>query len=189
MSSARFLQEPVVKTLEPHPPVPARRGGAVKAITLHQPWASLIAAGIKTIETRSWAPPRRLIGQRIAIHASRKREVSGKLHPETLLAVLDLFGHGWSDRIPLGAVVATALLKDARQVGFQRYVGRVLASSPSYTGWIEPDPYGDFSVGRWLWILTDIQKVEPLVPARGRQGLWDWCPDMEEYQHARGKAL
>ena len=114
----------------------------MKALTLYQPWASLIAHGVKTIETRSWAPPRRLIGQRIAIHAGRKREVSRNLHPETLHAVLDLFGNGWGDRIPLGAIVATALLTDVRQTGFQRHVGRVLASSESYTGLVEPDPHG-----------------------------------------------
>ena len=150
----------------------------MKALTLYQPWASLIAHGVKSIETRSWSPPRSLIGQRIAIHASRKREVSGKLHPETLRAVLDLFGHGWGDQIPLGAVVATALLADARQVAVQR-AGRVLAASPSYTGWVEPDPYGDFSTGRWLWLLEDVEPCNPPVPAVGHQGLWDWRPDGE----------
>ena len=151
----------------------------MKAITLHQPWASLIAHGVKSIETRSWAPPRSLIGQRIAIHAGRTREVSGKLHPETLRAVLDLFGNGWGDRIPLGAIVATALLEDARQVGFQRYAGRVLASSLSHTGWVELDPYGDFSTGRWLWFLVDVEPCNPPVPAVGHQGLWNWKPDGE----------
>ena len=149
----------------------------MKALTLHQPWASLIACGLKTIETRDWPPPRRLIGQRIAIHAGRKREVSGNLHPESLRAVLDLFGNGWGGRIPLGAIVATALLEDARQVGFQRYAGRVLASSPSHTGWVEPDPHGDFSTGRWLWFLTDVEPCNPPVPAVGHQGLWDWKPN------------
>ena len=155
----------------------------MKAITLHQPWASLIACGLKTIETRDWRPPRAVIGERIAIHAAKRQPDSWEWDDNIRLAV-----EHWDD-IPLGAVVATALLVDARQVGLQTYMGKVLASSPSYTGWVEPDPYGDFSVGRWLWMLTDIQKVEPLVPARGRQGLWDWCPDMEEYRHARGKAL
>jgi hypothetical protein len=27
---------------------------AMKALSLHQPWASLIALGVKRIETRSW---------------------------------------------------------------------------------------------------------------------------------------
>ena len=30
----------------------------MKAISLWQPWASLVAEGVKTIETRSWAPPK-----------------------------------------------------------------------------------------------------------------------------------
>ena len=40
-------------------------------ITLHQPWASLIALGIKTVETRSWPAPARLVGQTIAVHAGK----------------------------------------------------------------------------------------------------------------------
>ena len=42
------------------------------AITLHQPWASLIALGLKTVETRSWPAPARLVGQRIAVHAGKR---------------------------------------------------------------------------------------------------------------------
>ena len=43
----------------------------MKAISLWQPWASLIAIGAKSIETRSWPAPRALIGDRIAIHAAK----------------------------------------------------------------------------------------------------------------------
>lgn len=41
----------------------------MKAITLWQPWASLIACGAKTIETRSWGTPYR---GPLAIHASKR---------------------------------------------------------------------------------------------------------------------
>ena len=44
----------------------------MKALTLHQPWATLIAAGVKTMETRSWGPPESLIGHRIALHAGKQ---------------------------------------------------------------------------------------------------------------------
>ena len=33
----------------------APAGAPIKALTLHQPWASLMAWGVKTIETRGWA--------------------------------------------------------------------------------------------------------------------------------------
>ena len=45
----------------------------MKALTLHQPWASLIAEGPKTVETRSWSAPAWVIGQRIAIHAGKRQ--------------------------------------------------------------------------------------------------------------------
>lgn len=47
----------------------------MKAITLHAPYATLIANGTKTIETRGWerGPPKWLIGERIAIHQALNR--------------------------------------------------------------------------------------------------------------------
>jgi len=45
----------------------------LKAITILQPWASLIACGAKQIETRSWATKYR--GQ-LAIHAGKQKSGS-----------------------------------------------------------------------------------------------------------------
>lgn len=42
----------------------------MKALTLHQPWASLVALGVKRIETRSWSTSYR---GALAIHAGLKR--------------------------------------------------------------------------------------------------------------------
>ena len=166
----------------------------MKALTLHQPWASLIAHGVKSIETRSWPPPREIVGDRIAIHAGKRDPDSWEWNDDIRLAC-----EHWDFDIPLGVVVATARLAEVRKVTQNPRLRRwepdyryVLATSRISTlehREIKIDSFGDFSLGRWLWMLTDIQKVEPLVPARGRQGFWDWCPDMEEYRHARGKVL
>lgn len=42
----------------------------MKALTLHQPWASLIALGVKTVETRSWSTAYR---GPLAIHAAKRK--------------------------------------------------------------------------------------------------------------------
>jgi hypothetical protein len=34
-------------------------------------------------------------------------------------------------------------------------------------------PYGDYTPGRFAWLLADIEAIEP-VEARGRQQLWEW---------------
>lgn len=42
----------------------------MKAISIKQPWASLIAHGIKDIENRTWKCPQKYIGKMVLIHAS-----------------------------------------------------------------------------------------------------------------------
>ena len=39
----------------------------MKAITIKQPWASLIVHGIKDIENRTWPCPKKYLGQRVLI--------------------------------------------------------------------------------------------------------------------------
>lgn len=97
----------------------------MKVLTLHQPWASLVALGVKTIETRSWRAPESLLCEPIAIHAAARRPCS----PGTSLEVADydavwtqdegwILGHARCDDgthgawwpLPLGAIVATAVV-------------------------------------------------------------------------------
>lgn len=51
---------------------------SIPVLTLHQPWATLIALGVKTIETRSWSTKYR---GPIAIHAGTKRPPMMHLPP------------------------------------------------------------------------------------------------------------
>ena len=141
----------------------------MKAISLHQPWATAIKEEIKFCETRSWKPPARLIGERVAIHAAKRK-------PSVEFQALRDKGYGVSQSIPLGAVVATAKLENYCLVD-RHEDGGVWASG------LVPgrgrqrfriDDYGDFSVGRYLWLLIDVEVVEPPVPARGYQGFWEW---------------
>lgn len=166
----------------------------MKALTLWQPWASLIAVGVKTIETRSWAAPKSLIGQRIAIHAAKR-------YPAPFQD--DLIGDfRIMEDIPLGAVVATVQLAGCVQVDpsvlWHNLAKRLDGSHPVENhGWgtvgpawrwiyvaDEADrpnlfiaeqerPYGDFTLGRWLWLLDDTEQLDKPLPATGRQGLWD----------------
>jgi len=107
----------------------------IRCMTLHQPWASLVAEGIKTIETRGRAHPwRSAIGERIGIHAAigerwspgrrfgdwsayRTDEHDG---PRLTRSNPDYRVEG-GDRpdqsllhipLPLGAIVATCILSD-----------------------------------------------------------------------------
>lgn len=51
---------------------------STSTVTLHQPWATLIALGVKAIETRSWPAPASAVGERLLIHAAAKPPYEGQ---------------------------------------------------------------------------------------------------------------
>ena len=151
----------------------------MKALTLWQPWASLVACEAKPFETRRWAPPEALIGERIAIHAGKAKPAA--LLPEvrrSMERALNLEQRNWS-RLPFGAVVCTATLAGAYQVQRLDVVGwtvefrRALPGSAPLAA-VTADHFGDYRQARWCWHLTEVEALDPPVRARGRQGLWDW---------------
>ncbi len=150
----------------------------MRALTLHQPWATLVAERYKGAETRDRPAPKTLIGSRIAIHAARRRprhqEWNGQV--EEIASQLEL---------PLGAIVATARLErcvrvlsagftglevraDTRKVWVVDRFGR--EDRDAYL--IDSDPYGEYSEGRWIWMLSGVRRVNPPIEARGRRGMW-----------------
>ena len=153
------------------------------AITLWQPWASLIAEGVKQYETRSWKPPWHLIGQRIAIHAA-KRKITTEPYPFGLPS--DVFhemdkryGRMWWNILPYGAIVATAELagffhiegyadKDQKQVIGVWEDRQVIGQKET----IDTDPFGDYSPGRYAWLLQSVTKLHEPVSVRGGQRFW-----------------
>lgn len=131
----------------------------MKALTLWQPWAQLIAVGAKSYETRSWPAPRNLIGQRIAIHAAKRwdRDLQAICLEEPFRSALLEFSSP-SD-LPRGVVVATA---------------RLLECFP--TSSLNPSraerSFGDWGPGRYAWLLVDVDRLKKPIPARGAQGIW-----------------
>lgn len=96
----------------------------IRAVTLWEPWASLVALGVKTIETRSWPAPKATIGERLLIHAAKRSFGIGSPTAEVVrsfpLETYRRLGHGlkpthhvdpeMGDNYPLGCVVASATL-------------------------------------------------------------------------------
>jgi|GEM_PF-1821147 len=177
-----------------------------KVLSLWQPWASLVAMGVKTIETRSWRAPQALIGKRIAIHAAKTP--SGGIRWLGPYQYYVGRGGAWMCEgsvglniglvLPLGAIVATARLAGCVPMsvfpmpnGARRWLwvppGRADLNYSTDDGaeHFERDcsgqlPYGDFRDGRWAWLLEDVQPLAEPVPFKGGQGLtktWE-VPDV-----------
>lgn len=141
----------------------------MRAMSLHQPWASLVAHGLKRIETRGPRPTKRYRGP-LLVHAAKKwtRKEFDALHRIYSQHVAPLNACGFGDWLagtppPLGAIVAVARVVDIREM------------TPEWIA--EQTPLelaiGDWQPGRYGWVLEDVQRLEPAIALRGRQGLWE----------------
>lgn len=161
----------------------------MKALTLHQPWAQLVAVGAKTVETRSWTT--RYRGS-LAIHAGKSKGAT------ECSECWDRLREDWdmSVDLPLGAVIAvcqlvavlpTDELDPSDRFHTSEYPdmsdGELLTEGltgatllPRNQRWkLEENwPLGDFSPGRFAWLLGNIQPLPRPIEARGFQGLWTW---------------
>jgi hypothetical protein len=151
----------------------------MRALTLTQPWAGLVASGIKLVENR----PRRMIkssdfGTRFAIHASRQIDEDvydriAEIAPDILKRVkVPGVGEHWE--IPCfrdwyrlsrdtSAVIAVATLD------------RIVTGNASRL---------DAEQRRWYfgpigYVLRDVVALKSPVPCRGFQGFWTLPGDVE----------
>ena len=136
----------------------------MKAITISQPYATLIADGRKWVENRNWQTHYR--GE-LAIHAGKGTQYATK-------ARLELGGY------PLGKVIATCqlvacvhmeTLKDS--IGNDSLQDSLIAELGGYRT-IEEVLTHQFAEGDWCWILHDIKKLAEPIAATGKQGFWEW---------------
>ncbi|MET0373983.1 MAG: ASCH domain-containing protein [Rhizorhabdus sp.] len=130
----------------------------MRAVSLWQPWASAVAVGNKSIETRHWTTKYR---GPIAIHAAKRwardeREFASVEHALGRLP----------KRLPLGAYVAVADLVDVKTTE-----ELLLTIGP-----VEKI-YGNYGDGRFGWVLQNVRALKEPVPGIGRQGFWSLSPN------------
>lgn len=137
----------------------------MKALSLTQPWATLIAIGAKCIETRSWGTAFR---GPLAIHASKgfPRDCQELCATEPFLAVLKAAGFTNTKQLPVGRVVAVARLLDV--VGTNDVMDDVMELTCPHEL-----AFGDYAPGRFAWLLDGVVELAEPIPCKGALGLWD----------------
>jgi hypothetical protein len=150
----------------------------MKALTVYQPWASLIILGLKLHEFRGWPAPRFVRGQRVIIHAAARPVRYGEV-AEIIESIyrspatcgmkpgptLDLL-EDWCRRtainrvgiFPLSACLGTVLLGEPRRCG------ELFAGEP------------DIDARMWAWPVSAPERWRVPVAGKGAQGFWDWRP-------------
>jgi len=144
----------------------------MKAITIQQPWATLVALGEKRFETRSWKTGHR---GPLAIHAGQTVDKAA-CRQEPIATVLAKIGHT-AETLPRGAIIATCELHDCLRVAGNEGDHALLGPAAVTVSGSEYH-FGDYAAGRYAWELRDVQPIQPIA-VKGRLSLWDWEPPSE----------
>lgn len=125
----------------------------MKILSLWQPWATLMAMGVKRNETRSWATTYR--GD-VAIHAAKRVEqsIARELFHELGLPLPDQF--------PTGRVLCIVNLNGICPI--TDMTAQLIATARERL-------CGDYRDGRFAWVTDNLRVLPEPVPARGAQGL------------------
>ena len=137
----------------------------MKAVSVSQPWATLLVHGLERLETRPWATAHR---GPILIHASKHFPPAARAlcRTEPFCTLLSRSGYvQWRD-LPAGKLVGVAEITGCTRV-------EELRDLPDLERQI-----GDFSPGRWAWLLAGPRPLVEPVPYRGRLGLFDVPDDL-----------
>lgn len=159
----------------------------MKVLTLTQPWATLAAIGAKRIETRDWRTSYR---GPLAIHAAKGLGTGGmeglhhrcyhnKAFFDALMAAgYYEFNHSSCLRpLPLGAIVAVCELRDCRIIGVELNGIPTIAADDMLTRTPimgNERAFGDYSAGRFAWLLANVRALPEPIPAKGALGLWEY---------------
>lgn len=170
----------------------------MKAITIWNPYASLIGCHAKKFETRGWATKYR---GPIAIHAAQRDPCRLPLIDKAELAryIRQEIDAGRCPPLPLmprGAIIATAELVNVWRI-VQQHPGADVAvakhiplgaesltldkHAPDFDAFFVPTEQeialGDWTPGRYAWELRNVKLLPNPVPVKGQQGLWNWEPE------------
>lgn len=129
----------------------------MKVVSIIEPWASLIKEKVKYIETRSWKTNYR---GKIYIHASLKKVPKKDERINNLITLLK------DKDFKYGHIIAEATLVDCIYMD-EEFISKIKNNNQEYI-------CGEYSIGRYAWVLEDIKELSKPITAKGSLGIWNY---------------
>lgn len=129
----------------------------MKVLTIREPFATLISQGIKRIETRSWKTKYR--GE-LYIHAGVAKIDKKKRERKDLMDLVD------ESKLNYGSIICKCELVDCIYMT-EDFIEKIKKKKNEYV-------CGNYEVGRYAWILKNIEILDKPIPAKGQLGMWNY---------------
>jgi activating signal cointegrator 1 len=160
----------------------------MRALSLLEPWGSLIACGAKSWETRGWKTNYRGL---IAIHTSKAWKQDQILAIAGSKPMWDrLVAEGFDWRVlakdgcsfPLASIIAVADLTDVIPSAqwLQQYNSKLIKfPHPTFEASRLERECGNYEAGRFAWKLENVRKLATPIPCKGALNLWNVPEEVE----------
>jgi activating signal cointegrator 1 len=142
----------------------------VKALSLWQPWATLVVTGWKGVEVSGGATTETGL---VAIHATASLPPLGRqaleecTFQEALIHAFPKCGLGVTPTdLPYGAILGVAKLGGCKVMTQERIDLRREFEPMEYA-------FGDYKPGRFEWHIERAHRFAEPIPCKGRQKLWE----------------
>ena len=132
----------------------------MKVLSLLEPWASLIKEKIKHVETRSWKTNYR--GE-LYIHASKRKVTNKDDIVNNLVHLLE------NNEFKYGYIIAKCKLINCIHMD-DEYITDIQNNKIEVI-------CGEYSVGRYAWILEDIEILDIPIQVNGQLSIWNYIPN------------
>lgn len=129
----------------------------MKVLSIIEPWGSLIAENKKMIETRSWTTKYR--GELYFHTSSKKVKLSDPKIKELVALIPDI-------EFKYGHIILKCELVDCVYMD-EEFIEKIKKNHTEYI-------CGEYSVGRYAWILKNVVKLEIPISAKGHLNIWNF---------------
>ncbi|MEG2348156.1 MAG: ASCH domain-containing protein [Clostridia bacterium] len=134
----------------------------MKVLSLTEPWATLIKDKKKFIETRSWQTNYR--GE-LFIHASLTKIPKYALENTELMSIVG------DSKMNYGYIICKCKLVDCVYMD-EDFLKQIKLNRQEHT-------CGEYEIGRYAWILEDIEVLKEQIKAKGSLGIWNYYNELD----------
>lgn len=140
------------------------------AISLWQPWASLMVKGYKLIETRHWALPKKYEDMDVYIHAAKRQPTAAEM------ANVIQYEYPEMNGFPFGAIIGRVRFKKSVEMESAFHIDRIIDDIWGNRKLEKIREYGlgHYAAGRHAWLTFPGSAVEfeKPIPYSGSQGFF-----------------
>lgn len=153
----------------------------MRALSLTQPWATLVALGLKPVENRKWRPGLAFVGHDFAVHASAKFDFEGAAWIEQHFRGDPVVMDALNGKHPQSAILGVVRLAGYMHAGNFYFRGSEEGEVDMRQREGHPLMHDKWFFGKFGYVLDEVRTLpNPVIGVKGALNFWTVKPEIEK---------